>query len=757
MERESWLSLFILAILCPVITGAPLSSSCPNENLSITGGTFVISEQNSAESVLRYSCPEGYYPTVKIRHCKSGRWSPVPTRKPPACKKVTCPDPRGFENGELYPYLPRYYVNDTVHYSCHSGYTFRGSSSRVCQLNGKWSGGTPVCGRNSDHCPDPGNPAGVRRTGNIFNIDDKVTYRCENQLTLIGSKERVCQEDGQWSGTEPECYSDFTYDTPKEASEAFSSSLKTNLGISQQYEETTTDQFGKQIRVHKGGKLDIYIALDVSDSINEEDFEDAKRVISKLIDKISYYEASPNYEIIVFATEVNVIISMRDFKRDPENILSLALQRLQNFKYDSKGGRSGTNIALAYERILESMKIEEINDKGFFEAQHIIIMFTDGLANMGGNPRFKVEQIKDLVIQNNPSRDEKLDLYVFGMGEEVNAEDINDLKTDRANEKFFFKLKDLKSLEETFDSMIDEGTSVSLCGLYRDYNDDSISHERWKYPWLAKIRVTRNDGTISNCMGSLVTSSFILTAAHCFRFHDTPDKIQIEMDSGSKYKKVERYILHPRYNVTAKKHLGIPEYYEFDIALIQLQKPVILGLDIRPICLPCTKETSGALKLSDSQSTCKKHQDILMSAETVPAAFLSDLKPNIERKDITIKQGKWRYDCVEDAKKAKNINAANAKDIVTDNFLCSGGIEPTRDDIACKGDSGGSVFVVPGSRIVQVGVVSWGVKDLCGQTLKPSSVKDSRDYHTNLFSPDIRSFLKLYTGNDEVGTPLTFL
>jgi len=50
---------------------------------------------------------------------------------------------------------------------------------------------------------------------------------------------------------------------------------------------------------------------------------------------------------------------------------------------------------------------------------------------------------------------------VFGMGEDVHADDINDLKTDRGNEKFFFKLKNLEDLKETFDNMI----GISLCLL----------------------------------------------------------------------------------------------------------------------------------------------------------------------------------------------------------------------------------------------------------------------------------------------------
>ncbi|KAL6470157.1 hypothetical protein MHYP_G00212760 [Metynnis hypsauchen] len=51
-------------------------------------------------------------------------------------------------------------------------------------------------------------PPGGSRTGHIFNIDDKVTYRCNNKLKLLDSKVCVCQDGGQWSGQEPECYED---------------------------------------------------------------------------------------------------------------------------------------------------------------------------------------------------------------------------------------------------------------------------------------------------------------------------------------------------------------------------------------------------------------------------------------------------------------------------------------------------------------------------------------------------------------------
>ncbi|KAL7853741.1 hypothetical protein AOLI_G00205850 [Acnodon oligacanthus] len=143
--------------------------------------------------------------------------------------EITCPNPNVLDNGVVEPYKLLYYVIDTTTYRCHSDYTFRGSSTRVCQLNLKWSGSTPICSHDSDHCPDPGTPPGTSRTGHIFNIDDKVTYRCDNKLKLLGSKVRVCQDGGQWSGREPECYADFTYDTPVEVAVAFGRTLKTTL------------------------------------------------------------------------------------------------------------------------------------------------------------------------------------------------------------------------------------------------------------------------------------------------------------------------------------------------------------------------------------------------------------------------------------------------------------------------------------------------------------------------------------------------
>uniref|UniRef100_A0A671QDZ1 C3/C5 convertase n=1 Tax=Sinocyclocheilus anshuiensis TaxID=1608454 RepID=A0A671QDZ1_9TELE len=727
-QRLKWLTL---AMICPIIAGAPSSmskrdGSCPKENLNITGGTFVLSNGYSHGSLLRYICPNGYYPSVQSRHCQDEHWtSKIKISKTPECKKITCPNPRVFKNGEVIPYKDKYYVNDTTTYSCHSDYKFRGSAVRVCKPNGKWSGSTPICGRDSDHCPDPGVPPGSSRTGNMFNIDDKVTYLCESPLTLIGSKVRVCQDGPQWSGTEPQCYAYFTYDTPEEASEAFSSSLKTNLAVEKE------EQQGKKITLDQGGKLDIYIAVDASDSIDEKDFDNAKITIKMLLDKMSYYPVSPNYEILMFATDVTPIIKMNNFKMQKPSLLDI-FKEMDDFTYEKKGEKTGTNIAKVYSAIEESMNIEELNNAtAFSETQHIIILFSDGHANMGGNPKPKVDQIKRLVIKNDPKREKKLDLYVFGVGEDVNQEDVNGLVSQRDQEKYFFKLQDLTKVQQMFDDMIDESTSVGLCGIVWE----GLENKRRAFPWLAQINIRPSKG--SNCMGSLVTSSYILTAAHCFKDGDMPDKITVKLEKDMVVK-VKKYVIHPDYNLIAKLEMGIQEFYEFDVALIQLEKPVDISSNLRPICIPCTKETNGALKLSESEGSCRKHEEILLSNELVEAAFASDMdseKGNSPKtiKNITFKLGKYVMIF-----------------LISNHFLVSAWHFIT-------GDSGGASYVNKKGRVIQVGIISWGVKDICKESKKFTSDADSRDYHSNLFSEKIRSFLKEHLENDRIGNPLKFL
>uniref|UniRef100_A0A8C7MYT7 C3/C5 convertase n=1 Tax=Oncorhynchus kisutch TaxID=8019 RepID=A0A8C7MYT7_ONCKI len=714
---DCW-SLCAALLICPLYMGVSVlcEDFCNEENVGMEGGHYILTKKLEYGSMLIYHCPEGYYPYPALtRLCqKSGTWSPTPHKRPvQKCKIVECPNPLVLENGSVFPLQMQYFVNNETTYECYAGYTLRGSSSRVCQPNGKWSGGTPICG---ERCADPGIPAGARRSGSRFGIEDKLTYRCDDGLHLLGSKERVCQENGQWTGTEPKCYYKHTYDTALEVTEAFGSAIRESLQLA-----APIDQEGKKITIDKAGKLNIYIAMDISDSIEEDQFTKARNAVKKLITKVSSFAVSPNYEILFFASDVFEVVNILDFLGEKRKKLEEVLADLDNFNYGERQN-VGTNLNLAFKTILERMAIQkQRNETLFKEVHHVLIFFTDGTVV--------------LLVYVYLFGKYLTYIYVFGVGSEIFDEDIQPLVTKRDNEDHYFKLKDGTELEETFDKIIDESKVVGLCGLHRNYDHDTADTIRVRYPWMARIGIP--DGSYGKCMGSLVTPRFILTAAHCFKFTDTADKIKITIGknpvlTGS------RIILHPNYDIKAKEKEGVKEFYDYDVALIKLKNDVDISISIRPICIPCTKETSGALRLSGEEITCKQ-QGAITAHSTV--CYL-------------------RANCIELATKVDGITSNNLKDVVTENFLCSGGRQPTRDHVACKGDSGGALFKnYDDYRTIQVGLISWGTKNLCpdgNNDVQQESGDDSRDFHINLFK--VVPFLKKHLGDDTQDyAPLQFL
>ncbi|XP_020321310.2 complement factor B isoform X1 [Oncorhynchus kisutch] len=774
MELSVLWGLSVALLICPLYmdptgVGVLCEVTCNEERMGMEGGSYTLTKKLEYGSIMIYHCPEGYYPHPALtRSClKSGTWKPPPKRRPPQqCKMIECPNPLVLESGSVLPVQSQYFVNNKTTYECYSGYSLRGSASRVCQVNGKWSGGTPICSRDSgseDRCADPGIPAGARRSGSSFGIDDILSYRCDDSLHLLGSKTRVCQESGQWTGTEPQCYYKHTYDTALEVTEAFGSAIRESLQMAAPVDDT--DQEGKKITIDKGGKLNMYIAMDISDSIAETDFNSSRNAVKKLITKVSSFSVSPNYEIIFFASDVLEVVNIIDFSGDKRKPLEKVLTDLDNFKYDARDN-VGTNLNLAFKTILERMAIQKLRNKMLFmEIHHVLIFFTDGAYNMGGSPENTMDKIRDSVYMNNKTKREKyLDVYVFGVGSDIFDEDIMPLVTKRNGERHYFKLKNVIDLEKTFDDIIDESQVVGVCGLHKNYDDNTPSTIRQRYPWMARIDNMHEVGKASKCMGSLVTRRFILTAAHCFKFDDKADNIRIAMGENQVIKGASRIILHPDYNINGKKNDGINEFYDYDVALIQLKNDVDVSIHIRPICIPCTKETSGALRLVGEAITCKQQEQLLFTNPLEEVSFISyDKKEQMDqRSDAKLKlQDQLRDNCIEMAvNEVEGITPLNLKDIVTDNFLCTGGRQPTRDNVACKGDSGGAVFKdYDKHRTIQVGVISWGTKNLCpggNSDIKQESSETSRDFHINLFK--VVPFLKKYLGNDtEDYQPLEFL
>lgn len=165
----------------------------------------------------------------------------------------------------------------------------------------------------------------------------------------------------------------------------------------------------------------------------------------------------------------------------------------------------------------------------------------------------------------------------------------------------------------------------------------------------------------------------------------------------------------------------------------------------RPVCLPCTRATTRALRKSHPITRCSDHESILLPTDTAPTArFLkhNQFANTVKGTTIHIQTPEVsRAACEENALRATEYrHVQTLGDVVTDRMLCSGSGE--REEVTCKGESGGSVFMFRKRRYIQVGVVSWGVINVCEAPDDDHSF--ARDFHTNLFK--VQPFLRFWLG-----------
>ncbi|KAK6470062.1 complement factor B [Huso huso] len=726
--------------------------SCP---LTVTiegNGSVSFSVGGSVGSQLTFHCPSGHYPyPVSRRTCQSsGEWSRMRspqgrTVRTASCRELRCPPQLSFENGLFFPRQASFAPGETLHFECQTGSTLRGSAIRNCTHRGTWTGHTPVCEDGVNDCPDPGIPVASLKTGSRYSVGDRVQYRCQSGLVLIGSKERECLERGEWSGTEPACYSRFVFDSPEEVASFFGSSLSAVMDVSTS-DKPQHASYGRRVQITDDGKLNIYILLDASGSISTKDFEEAKNATISLIEKLDTYEVRMNFEIISYASEVKEIVSMMDpvVSTDMDSVLEL----LSDFKHLEHVGKTGTNLRAALEKVYETMAfLKQREPKLFNETRHVLLILTDGKSNTGGNPLPALSKIRSLLGiekgRDSNKRDDYLDVYVFGVGDNVDQEELNSMASKKSKEKHVFLLKDNQDLRRVFDEMIQDSSS-SVCGIARDVTaksaGDSKHFGNMTHPWHVQVHIPQHIESVgAKCMGSILSENWVLTAAHCFREYDVqnPEKVSITHggDVGVNAASIE---MHHEYKVRALQSRGIKEFYDYDIALIKLKNKIKISEKVRPICLPCTQAATRALK-KVSTATCQDHENELLNRNEVLSGFISEEKNKKEqdqkitdKKTTYIQHGDKLCACVEKAMEARIYeNVTRVSEVVTDRFLCTGGSSLFKESITCKGDSGGSLFIQKKRRYFQVGVISWGTMDVCD--LRDTPPANARDFHISIF------------------------
>ncbi|MGH9186787.1 MAG: S1 family peptidase [Acidimicrobiales bacterium] len=234
-----------------------------------------------------------------------------------------------------------------------------------------------------------------------------------------------------------------------------------------------------------------------------------------------------------------------------------------------------------------------------------------------------------------------------------------------------------------------------------------------KYPFQAGVldqRIQGNDYNKQYCGGSLITSQWVLTAAHCVTnnrgrpmrpkpLRAVVGRTVLSSNQGERFRILEVRV-HPSYNPTTLAN---------DAALLRLDGTS----SIAPIRV-ATSADEG-LEAPGTMLTVSGWGD------TQPGGGVT-YPDRLEEVDVPV---------VSDA----DCQAAYADDggIHAPTQLCAGaeGID------SCQGDSGGPLFATEPGGFVQVGVVSWGIG---------CALADFPGVYSELNSQSIRSFITANTG-----------
>uniref|UniRef100_A0A669EYE9 CUB and Sushi multiple domains 2 n=1 Tax=Oreochromis niloticus TaxID=8128 RepID=A0A669EYE9_ORENI len=181
-------------VCVPITCGHP-----GNPTFGMTQGT-----QFNLNDVVRFICNTGYVlqGAVKSTCQANGQWS----NALPRCKIVNCTEPGHVENSirQVLSSGPhRYSFQTTVSYRCSPGYYLLGTSSISCQGDGTWDRSLPKC--LLVLCDRPSVPPYTQISGDRRTVGSVIRYSCIGQRSIIGNTTRMCQLDGQWSGSPPHC------------------------------------------------------------------------------------------------------------------------------------------------------------------------------------------------------------------------------------------------------------------------------------------------------------------------------------------------------------------------------------------------------------------------------------------------------------------------------------------------------------------------------------------------------------------------
>jgi hypothetical protein len=134
------------------------------------------------------------------RRCEtSGTWQP----EPPSCKETLCKALEKPDNGSMV--LTTLRIGGLATFTCNNGFSLKGDDDIECLSSGSWSSWRPSCVEVDCSKPFEINNGRIFLTNGTTNIGSIVEYHCFPGYDREGDFQRVCLEDGYWSGPTPEC------------------------------------------------------------------------------------------------------------------------------------------------------------------------------------------------------------------------------------------------------------------------------------------------------------------------------------------------------------------------------------------------------------------------------------------------------------------------------------------------------------------------------------------------------------------------
>lgn len=277
-------------------------------------------------------------------------------------------------------------------------------------------------------------------------------------------------------------------------------------------------------------------------------------------------------------------------------------------------------------------------------------------------------------------------------------------------------------------------TCIPVCGRSDSprspliYNGNASDVGQW--PWQAALSVLNpaSNGSaewVVNCGGSLLSETWLLTAAHCVTYESSRIVIPrdiLRVSLGKHFRSDSKDDAHVQVRQVGEIHVNFdydPTSYDNDIALVQLDDPVELTPRVRPVCLPTDR--SARVHLQEGKLGVVTGWGLTESGEY--ADVLSEAVLPV----------------VQNEKCQEAYERAGVPLTVSEAMFCAGHANATSD--ACSGDSGGPMVflddaVTTERRWILEGVVSWGSPSGC-------AVANQYGGFTRVFSflPWIRQFV----------------